>query len=81
MTFDETRLDALMGRRRDARTPCPWTRLEIPRSRAPPLAELSQVEYAKTLAKVIKACRRLSSFSILLCSASNTQASRPYVVA
>ena len=54
MTFDETRLDALMGRRRDARTPCSWTRLKIPRSRATPLAERSQVEY-ETLAKVMKA--------------------------
>ena len=55
MTFDETRLEALMGRRRDARTPCLWTRLESPRSRATPLAALFQVEYAKTLAKIMKA--------------------------
>ena len=54
MTFDETRLTRLWTRL-DARTPCSWTRLEISRSRATPLAELSQVEYVKTLAKDIMA--------------------------
>ena len=39
----------------EAPTPCSWARLEIHQSRATPLAELSQVEYAKTLAKVMKA--------------------------
>jgi len=51
VTFDVTRLDALTGRRRDARAPCSWTRQESPQSRSTPLAELSQVGYATTLAK------------------------------